>query len=280
VAAVVAAASVIAFAGRGIPLRLDSWSGDVAPVAQYTGGRGRVTIDSGDDRPASRHCGRARTRRARSSGPAAGVAKCLTHRRDRAADNRRQQQAWEHEALDDLREGRADVALAQYERHGRVVVGEGAEDVRRRLVEDWWEATAEGEVAMIALRRTDVADLNDRARALMRAHGRLGPDTLRVGDRDFAVGDHVVALKNARQHDIVNGTRGVVTGFDQVTGALALRTSDGRDLELPRSYLESQTERGSPTLDHGYAITGHKAQGMTTDNAFVLGTDELYRLED
>ena len=42
-AALVAAASVIAFAGRGIPLRLDSWSGDVAPVARYTGGRGRVT---------------------------------------------------------------------------------------------------------------------------------------------------------------------------------------------------------------------------------------------
>jgi hypothetical protein len=165
-------------------------------------------------------------------------------------------------------ESAVDAALDYMERH---------EDVRRRLVEDWWEATAEGQVAMIALRRTDVADLDDRARALMRAHGRLGPDTLRVGDRDFAAGDHVVALKNARRLDIVNGTRGVVTGIDQVTGALALRTSDGRDLDLPRSYLESQAERGSPPLDHGYAVTGHKAQGMTADNAFVLGTDELYR---
>ncbi len=30
-------------------------------------------------------------------------------------------------------------------------------------------------------------------------------------------------------------------------------------------------------IDHGYAITGHKSQGMTTGRAFVLGTEELYR---
>jgi len=33
----------VAFAGRGVPLRLDSWTGDVAPVAQYSDGAGRVT---------------------------------------------------------------------------------------------------------------------------------------------------------------------------------------------------------------------------------------------
>lgn len=128
---------------------------------------------------------------------------------------------------------------------------------------------------MIALRRSDVRHLNDRARALMRECGRLGRDELRVGERDFAVGDHVVALKNAPRLDVVNGTRGVVTRIDERAGGLAVRTTDRRELELSRDYLESQTERGGPTLDH--AITGHKAQGMTTDCAFVLGSDELYR---
>jgi hypothetical protein len=56
-----------------------------------------------------------------------------------------------------------------------------------------------------------------------------------------------------------------------------VRTSDGRDVLLPRSYLESLTQRGGRTLDHAYALTGHKAQGMTTGKAFVLGTDDLYR---
>ncbi|MFL5927820.1 MAG: MobF family relaxase, partial [Gaiellaceae bacterium] len=192
-------------------------------------------------------------------------------------ENRRQREAWERDALDQLRDGRPDEAVARYERHGRVVLGEGAEDVRQRLVADWWKAAGEGDAAMIAARRADVADLNGRARALMRASGHLGSDALRVGDREFALGDHVVTLKNARHLGVVNGTRGVVDGVDTENLALSVRTIDGYDVTLPRSYLEAQTAHGGPTLDHGYAITGHKAQGMTTGKAFVLGTDDLYR---
>jgi conjugative relaxase-like TrwC/TraI family protein len=210
---------------------------------------------------------------------AGGAFRALITRTDpiELTENRRQQEVWEREALDLLREGNADEAVGRYERHGRVVLGEGAEDVRQRLVADWWKAVGEGEAAMIAMRRDDVADLNGRARALMRASGHLGPDAVWVGDREFAVGDHVVTLKNARHLGVVNGTRGVMTGFDAEAAALAMRTSDGRHVQLPRSYLESQTEHGGRTLDHGYAITGHKAQGMTTGKAFVLGTDDLYR---
>jgi conjugative relaxase-like TrwC/TraI family protein len=210
---------------------------------------------------------------------AGGAFRALITRTDpiELTENRRQADAWEREALDLLREGKATEAVERYERHGRVVLGEGAEDVRARLVADWSKAAEEGEAAMIAMRRDDVADLNGRARAVMRASGHLGPDALRIGDREFAVGDHVVTLKNARHLGVVNGSRGVVTAFDAHSVALAVRTSDGRDLSLPRSYLEARTERGGRTLDHGYAITGHKAQGMTTGKAFVLGTDDLYR---
>jgi conjugative relaxase-like TrwC/TraI family protein len=193
------------------------------------------------------------------------------------SENRRQREGWEREALDDLRLGRAEDAIERYERHGRVVLGEGAEDVRQRLVEDWWKAAGEGEAAMIAVRRDDVADLNARARELMRASGNLGSDTLRVGGREFTVGDYVVTLKNARHLGVVNGTRATVTRVDGGDGALSVRTADGRDLILPRTYLEATTQHGGSTLDHGYAITGHKAQGMTTGKAFVLGTDDLHR---
>lgn len=193
------------------------------------------------------------------------------------SENRRQREAWERETLDQLREGNAQEAVARYERHGRVVLGEGAEDVRERLVADWWKAGADGAATMIAVRRDDVADLNERARALMRGSGSLGPDELWLGDRPFAVGDHVVTLKNARHLGVVNGTRGTVVGIDGDEVALVMRTPDGRDLRLPSAYLESTTAQGRRTLDHGYAITGHKAQGMTTGKAYVLGTDDLYR---
>src|SRR2546430_2195896 len=83
--------------------------------------------------------------------------------------------------------------------HGRLVAAPSAEQARSALVDDWWEAHDRGESAlMIAHRRADVADLNERARARMREAGRLGPDELETDARAFAVGDRVVTTRNDR----------------------------------------------------------------------------------
>ena len=39
----------------------------------------------------------------------------------------------------------------------------------------------------------------------------------------------------------------------------------GRRVELDRAFLSSATRDGEPTLAHGYAMTGHVAQGATVD---------------
>ena len=39
---------------------------------------------------------------------------------------------------------------------------------------------------------------------------------------------------------------------------------------LDADYLDDRTVDGDPTLLHGYAMTGHVAQGLTVDHAFVL----------
>jgi len=195
-------------------------------------------------------------------------------------ENRRQGEGWERDALAALREGVAAPALAAYARHGRLVMEDTAGGVRERLIADWWHATQDPggvEAVMIAARRDDVADLNTRARARMRAGQHLGNTELNVNGRVFAVGDRVVALRNARRLDVLNGTRATITAVDLEHRSLTVETTDGRMLELPAGYLDARTDRGGPTLDHGYAITGHKAQGMTTGRAFVLGSGDLYR---
>ena len=185
---------------------------------------------------------------------------------------RRQPFGWERDALDLLREGRSKQAVAEYTERGRVHVATSAEDTRRQLVMDWWKTQDEAEPGvMIAARRSDVADLNDRARALMRAEGRIASDELEIAGQSFSVGDRVMTLKNTRRLGVINGTRATIQRLDPDSGAITIRRDDGTDVTLPESYL------AAGHLTHAYAITGHKAQGMTTQKAFVLGDQTLYR---
>lgn len=193
-------------------------------------------------------------------------------------ENRRQPEAWEQHALELLRGGQAGDALSTYHEHGRLVVTDTADQQRERMVTDWQTARGDGRnVIMIALRRADVAELNQRARAYMTATGQLGADVVVVHGQPIAVGDQVVALHNHTGLGVTNGTQGVVANVDAEARAIVIRERSGREIELPAHYLDGTTQNGGPTLDYGYALTGHKAQGITVDDALVLGSDALYR---
>jgi ATP-dependent exoDNAse (exonuclease V) alpha subunit len=180
-------------------------------------------------------------------------------------ENRRQAAAWEREALAVLRAGEPEEAIRRFQARGRIVSGEDADGVRRQLVADWWQTGDVGGAVMIAHRRRDVADLNGRAHALMRASGALGPAEL----AGFAVGDRVVMRRNDRRLGVVNGERGEVVGVDVQRRTLRVRLAHGA-VALDGRYLEDG-------VSLGYAITGHLAQGMTCRQTFVLATDGMSR---
>lgn len=185
---------------------------------------------------------------------------------------RRQPVAWERDALELVRAGRAGEAVALYETHGRLFAARSADETRERLVDDWWASYATGEDAlMIAARRSDVAALNNFARERMAAAGRLGETSVEAAGAVFATGDVVMTTRNDRHLGVVNGTRGTVVSLDPDSRELTLLTDDGRNAVLPSSYLEAGH------LTHAYAITGHKSQGMTADRSFVLVDETLYK---
>ncbi len=91
---------------------------------------------------------------------------------------RRQKEAWDRQALDALRSGEVERWARAYRDHGQITVGDSAEATRAALVNDW--SRADGDRLMMAARRDDVADLNQRARQLRQDQGDLGPDDLTV----------------------------------------------------------------------------------------------------
>ena len=185
---------------------------------------------------------------------------------------RRQPLGWERDALDLIRRGESQEAIAAYLEHDRVVLAATSEETRDRLLLDWWESQASTEPAvMIAARRSEVSDLNQRARRMVRSAGRLGEASIDVDGVQFSTGDRVMTLMNNRRLEVKNGTQGTIQDLDVGRGEVTLQRDDGSSVTLPSSYL------AAGYLSHAYAITGHKAQGMTTDRAFVLGDETLYR---
>lgn len=182
-------------------------------------------------------------------------------------ENRRQRERWERLALDALRLGRAEVALATYERAGRLHSAPTMAEARLELIERWAVSFTGGhDAVMLAVGRAEVAALNEHARATLRRSGHLGADVAEAGGSGFAVGDKVVCLRNDRRIGVLNGTAGTV---ERTVGhALAIRTADG-PLVVPKTYLEAGH------LAHAYALTVHKAQGLTVERAYVLAGESL-----
>ncbi|MDA0167526.1 relaxase domain-containing protein [Solirubrobacter taibaiensis] len=189
-------------------------------------------------------------------------------------ENVRQANRWEREALDHLRDGRAEVALGLYGGHGALAVEPTADDARERLVGDWMEAS--GDKVMVAQRRADVADLNARARARLRSVGQLEGEEVEVAGEAFAVGDRIVIKRNDQRLGVTNGQRGEVVAVDSTRSGLTVACGGCR-VELDREFLDSRTRDGEPSLLHGYAMTGHVAQGATVDHCFVLAGEGMSR---
>jgi len=189
---------------------------------------------------------------------------------------RRQQEGWQRDATRELATGRTAEALERYEAAGMVHAHETRDAARAALVQGWDEVRRtrpEASQVILAHTRADVAELNRLARGRMREGGALkGEDQLlgtERGERSFAVGDRLMFLRNERSLGVKNGTRGTVERVDG--GGLAVR------LDGPERRLVSFDLKDYAHIDHGYAATIHKSQGVTVDRAHLLATEGLDR---
>jgi conjugative relaxase-like TrwC/TraI family protein len=181
-------------------------------------------------------------------------------------ENRRQHDPEERRALALLRGGNPEPYLSHAATRGHLHVDHDPTAAKQRLLEDWWQTAVSDPLSavMIAHRRADATELNHAAHALMLRAGRLGPEGLRFGEREFRAGDRVLCRHNDSRLGIRNGTRATVVDLND--DRLTIRTDAGALRHLPTAYVEEH-------LDHGYALTGHAAQGATVERAFVLLED-------
>jgi conjugative relaxase-like TrwC/TraI family protein len=193
---------------------------------------------------------------------------------------RRQVKAWERDALDELRHGDITAAWEAYRDHDRVTLLDDPALLHGQVIEDWWHHVQAGrDVLALAGTRAEATALNRLARRRVAAAGLLAGPELQAGERSFQRGDRVVLRRNRRdQHDpagrhvaVANGMLADVEAVDPGTGTMtvAIRPT-GEHVVLDRDYVAGN-------VDHGYAITIHKAQGLTCDVVLVVGPAGLHR---
>lgn len=183
-------------------------------------------------------------------------------------ENRRQHNPVDRQVGTLLRHGHNTDAISRLDRAGQVTVANNSDTLRTQMISDWQtHRTAGRDVLLGATSRADVRDLNARAHAVLEQTGQLGPLVAEVDGQRFCVGDQVLALRNRYDLGIVNGDLARITGADQ--GGLRLQTADRGEITVPLSYVAEH-------LQHGYARTIHKSQGLTCDVALLLGDDTLY----
>lgn len=195
--------------------------------------------------------------------------------------NRRQSDEDERAAIAAWRTGRYAHALTSWSQRGRLVATETGDQALTAMVATWMteragapDAHAEMRgVVMLAASNASVDRLNDAAQAVRAASGELGPERSYEAKAGSTVrlrkGDHVLIRLNDRTErmhegpDVLNGYRGVVEGINSDGGvrvAWQSQTDDGyqtKEATLSPAYIAA----GGVSL--GYAMTGHKAEGLT-----------------
>lgn len=190
----------------------------------------------------------------------------------RLAEVRRFVHEWEKDASLALRDGDV-AAIDTYASHGRIVEGttEAMIDV---AYEAWQDDLRAGRSSILVTEAAEsVRHLNERARA-ERIQSGLTSTLREVALRDEArasAGDVIITRSNDRRLRtspdtwVRNGDRWTVTAVGR-DGTLDVRRAgdpSGPTVTLPAGYVARH-------VDLGYAVTAHRAQGMTVDTAHVV----------
>ncbi len=206
--------------------------------------------------------------------------------------NFRQKDVIERRALELWRDDNRVEALRAFAGTGRVHALADKDATLAAMLTAWADKraahtddhTAVQQLLMMAATNEIVEELNAGARGLRKASGDLtGPEHVYAlpggGELTLSVGDQVLLRTNdyrgkrsrGEHEDVLNGYRGIVRAVDEERRVLVEwreKTPDGhRDVAewIDVDYIA----QGGLSL--GYAITGHKSQGLSVQEALVYG---------
>ena len=193
----------------------------------------------------------------------------------RLTEIRRQREASEREMVQALARGDTRTALESLQERGRLHAAADRDAAMHELVADWSrtrDAREPGEDLMLGATRADARSLNRLAREMLHARGELRGERLietANGPLALAAGDRIVITRNTKMLGMMNGDLATVTAIGERRGEIEITAQ--LDAGRERTWRVSD----HPHLEHGYALTAHKAQGASVERAYVLAHESL-----
>lgn len=184
-------------------------------------------------------------------------------------DIRRQHDERDRQVVRDFRDGEASKALESLRNRDRLHTEKTMREAEASAVKHYLGDVQAGKSSLLlAATRSETRRLNEMAREEAKKRGLVSEKSVVVqterGEREFATGDRVVFLRNSRDLDVKNGTLGHVESAAR-NGRMCVQLDDGTRREFSTAFYSH--------VDHGYALTVHKAQGVTVDRAHVVAAE-------
>jgi ATP-dependent exoDNAse (exonuclease V) alpha subunit len=192
-------------------------------------------------------------------------------------DIRRQQSETDRQVVRDLAAGNADAAILSLESRNLITQAGGMHEVINALVQDWRHDVHPVENRLILTgTRAEASSLNHEVRQVLRDEGVLGDvsaDFEVAGGvvKTFSEGDRILFTRNHLGMDVRNGTLGTLLRVEMDRHGeceLSVRTDDGKIVRFSPTAAD-----GYNHLDHGYAMSVHKAQGVTVSSCYLLASE-------
>lgn len=200
--------------------------------------------------------------------------------------NYRQKDPLDVAASNDLREGKAQEALENLAKRGRITIGKDRTDTINRLVTQW---VANGGTRrpqdhfVFVQMRAEARELNRRLQAERLKKCRTPHKiSVRAGDQRIYRGDRVMFNVACRQFGIQNGHRATVLSVHPLLHRMTVRLDHQPHTEpgqKPKKQVvtvsltalqKTVREPGDQAVSLSYACTTHKLQGGSTQIAYML----------
>lgn len=180
-------------------------------------------------------------------------------------DIKRQNELWARDAVKDFAFGRAAEGLKAYADKELLFIRDSRAEAIQKLVADWTRERTQDlkESLMLAGTKADVKKINSLAQEKRIIRQELKTtDSVLIDNQKIFVNDRVVFTKNKKTIGVRNGEFGTVKEIDTMNETLKITLDNGNRVKV---WLPSYN-----SIQLGYAITTHKAQGVTVDRSYIL----------